>query len=188
MEPQVVTEVDQSPAGDTGETRRRDSPQPDPVESCQAVQDTLASSPMENLNTNIGTGETSSKNCPQPNPEESPNQPIQDRLSISLKDNSATVTAWPEDNMVSLNTGLSGCHLHLGLIKGAIIDTHHFVHYEAREGQTRQPPSFMPEYTNMFIPVLHRGVITCAVHKCDLCCYRCGTRYTYAHSWDERLE
>ena len=93
MEPQVVTEVDQSPAGDTGETRHRDSPQPDPVESCQAVQDTLASSPMENLNTNIGTGETSSKNCPQPNLEESPNQPIQDRLSISLKDNSATVTA-----------------------------------------------------------------------------------------------
>ena len=81
MEPQVVTEVDQSPAVDTGETRRRDSPQPDPVESCQAVEDKLASSPMGNLNTNIGTGETSSKNCPQPNPEESPDQAIQDNVS-----------------------------------------------------------------------------------------------------------
>ena len=46
------------------------------------------------------------------------------------KDNSAT--AWQEYNMVSLYIDPSGCHLHLGLIK-RIIDTRHFVHYEARE-------------------------------------------------------
>ena len=49
MEPKVVTEVDQSPAGDTGQIRCRDSPQPDSVESCQAVQGKLGSSPMEVL-------------------------------------------------------------------------------------------------------------------------------------------
>ena len=153
---------------------------------------------MGNLNTNIGTGETSSKNCPQPNPEESPDQAIQDNAStildkpsISPKDNCAT--AWQEDNMVSLDIDPSGCHPHLGLIK-RVIDTHHFVRYEGKEGQTRQPPSFMPEYTDVLIPVLHRGAIACGVHKCDLCCYhlqgscRRGARCTYAHSWDERLE
>ena len=48
-------------------------PQPDPVESCQVVQDKLGSSPTENLNTNTGIiRETSSNDSPQPNPEESP--------------------------------------------------------------------------------------------------------------------
>ena len=65
-------------------------------------------------------------------------------------------------------------------------DSHHFVRYEGREGQTRQPLSFMHEYTNVFIPVLHHGAIVCGVHKCvhavpvDV--------VQGAHSWDERLE
>ena len=63
MDPQVVTEVGKSSAMDSGETKCRDYPKPDLVESCQAVKDKLASSPM---------GETSSK-----------------KLS-SAKDNSAT--------------------------------------------------------------------------------------------------
>ena len=52
MDPQVVTEVGKSSAMDSGETRCRDYPNPDLVESCQAVKDKLASPPM---------GETSSK-------------------------------------------------------------------------------------------------------------------------------
>ena len=53
MEPQVVTEVDKSSAMDSGETKCRELPKTDFVESCQAVQDKLASFPMGNLNTNI---------------------------------------------------------------------------------------------------------------------------------------
>ena len=106
-----------SSAVDTGETRRRDSPQPDPVESCQAVQDKLASSPMGNIITNTGIGEISSENCPQPNPEKSSSQTIQDNAStiqdspsISPKVNSPN--ACQEDNVVSLNIDPSGCYPH----------------------------------------------------------------------------
>ena len=62
--------------------------------------------------------------------------------------------------------------------------------YEGREGQTGQSPSFMPEYTDVLIPVLHHRTIA---YKCDLCCYdlqgycRHGTRCTYAHPWENAL-
>ena len=118
MEPQAVTEVDKSSAVDSGETRCRDCPKPDPVEFCQAVQDKLASSPMGNLNTNIGTGETSSKNCPQPNPEEYPDQAIQDNAStildkpsISPKDNCATAVSSHFVNSHFVNSHFVNSHL-----------------------------------------------------------------------------
>ena len=57
----------QSSAVDTGETRRRDGPQPWTLLGLIRLfmQDILSSSPVEIT----GIGETSSENCPQPNPD-----------------------------------------------------------------------------------------------------------------------
>ena len=102
------------------------------------------------------------------------------------KDNSAT--AWQEYNMVSLYIYRS-----FRLSSAFRIDQENNRHSSlcALWGKRRQPPSFMPEYTDVLIPVLHCGTIVC---KCDLCCYhhqgycRHGKKYTYAHPWDECLE
>ena len=65
----------------------------------------------------------------------------------------------------SLSIGPSGSHSHLGLIQREI-DTHHLVCYEGREGQIRQPTSFMLHYTEVATYVIHHSAIWV---KCNLC-------------------
>ena len=52
------------------------------------------------------------------------------------------------------------------------MDTHHFVCYEGKEGQTIGNCLLLcPGYIDVLIPVLHHVVVAGGVHNSDLRCY-----------------
>ena len=82
------TIVDRSSAVDTGETRRRDGPQPRTLLGLiRLFMQDISSSPVEIT----GIGETSSENCPQPNPDVA--KLLNDCLGVILSEDVGCVIA-----------------------------------------------------------------------------------------------